>query len=467
MPQLRLDDTIAAVSTPSGEGGIAVIRLSGGEAISLAARFFRSSSEKERRGALQYAPTHTVHHGRWFEGDGMMVDEVLVSLFRKPHSYTGEDVIEISCHGGTLLAKKIIELLVKGGARHAEPGEFTKRAFLNGKIDLTQAEAVLDLIRAKSDASLRAAIHQLQGNLSKKINGLKEKLMKIYAHLEASLDFPDERIETYTQEELSKELQIVVEEIETLIGSFKRGELVREGILTVIVGRPNVGKSSLLNALLQKDRALVSYLPGTTRDALEETVQIGQMAVRLVDTAGLSLVPKGELDQMGMERTLKYLEEGHLFLFLVDGSSKWTPEDQDIASKLQGKNFLLVINKIDLPQGLGRETLAQNFSNVRPCFISCLEEKGLLELEKQIEEKIHEMGIVQESMALTRLRHKQAFERSLGGIRRCQEFLEKGESTEFILIDLKTAIDALAELIGEVYSEDLLDFIFQEFCIGK
>lgn len=462
MSNLRLDDTIAAVSTPWGEGGIAVIRVSGKDAFPLVQAFFRSS----KNGQLTQQPTHTIHHGHFLDEANKPLDEVLVSLFRAPRSYTGEDVVEISCHGGLRVTRRILERLVHAGARHAGPGEFTKRAFLHGRLDLTQAEAVLDLIRSRSDAALQTSLSQLQGSLSKKIGHLKETLLKIHAHFEASLDFPEECLEAYSKEGFFNQMDKVGEEIKNLIASFRRGLAMREGVLTVIVGRPNVGKSSLLNALLEKDRALVSPVPGTTRDALEEILEIGGVAIRLVDTAGLASSSRDELDQMGVERTKRYLKEGELFLFLLDGSSEWGPGDEAILSELKEKNYLFVVNKIDLPQKLSFDAVSI-IGRKKPCLISCLTGKGLLELEKRIEDEIDSVGVVHESATLTRLRHQQALEKALGALRKSRGTLEAGESAEFVLIDLKTAIDALAELIGEIYSEDLLDVIFQEFCIGK
>ena len=456
MPKINLEDTIAALSTPPGEGGMAVIRVSGKEAVFLCQKFFESSSPQN--GKLSRAPTHTIHHGRFVDEKGEMIDEVLMNLFRSPHSYTGEEVVEINCHGGMRVTKRIFEILTRNGARHAEPGEFTKRAFLHGKMDLTQAEAVLDLIRSRSDRGLETALQQLQGSLSKKIILLKDSLMKIYAHFEASLDFPDEHLEMDSKEKFLKRIEEIDGEISSLIASFRRGQAMREGILTVIVGRPNVGKSSLLNALLQKDRALVSEIPGTTRDSLEEMIEIGGMAVRLVDTAGLA-ASGDPLDRLGMERTRRYLDEGSLFLFLVDGSSPWTPEDQTISDELEEKNYLFVVNKTDLPQKLDR-------ANQNPCLISCLKQKGIEELVKRIGEKIETVNF-HESATLTRLRHKQAFEKSLESLREAKQALEEDLSAEFILEDLKKSVESLQELVGEIYSEDFLDVIFQEFCIGK
>ncbi len=459
MSKLNSEDTIAALSTPPGEGGIAVIRVSGKETFSLVSRFFHPSKKEN----LADAASHTIHHGHLLDEKGEIIDEVLVSIFRSPHSYTGEDVIEISCHGGMRVTQRILELFFSHGACAAEPGEFTRRAFLNGKLDLTQVEAVLDLIRAKSEASLEVAVRQLQGSLSRKIHHLKDALLKIYSHLEAGLDFPDERLEVDSRKENIRQMKKITGDISALIASFKRGACLREGILTVIVGRPNVGKSSLLNALLERDRALVSPIPGTTRDALEEEIEIGGIGLQLVDTAGLTANPKDPLDQMAMDKTRHYLKEGDLFLFLLDGSSEWTSEDEEILEEIRDKDYLVVINKTDLPQKLKIDSL----SSQEPCLISCRTEKGIDRLEKSIEEKIKGRRVNQESPTLTRLRHKNALEESLESLELVREGMEKEIPSELILIDLKKAIDALRELIGEVYSEDLLDVLFQEFCIGK
>jgi len=458
-----MEDTIAAVATPPGEGGIAVIRISGPAAFSLASLFFRPSKPKD----LNREPGHTVHHGEWVDEKEEAVDTVLLSLFRAPHSYTGEDVAEVSCHGGILLSRRILEILFRAGARPAEPGEFTKRAFLHGKMDLTQVEAVLDLIRARSDASLRAAARQLQGGLSRKIDSLKEELLKVTAHLEAGLDFPDERLETDSEEDCLRQMEQVGQEIRLLLAGFERGARLREGVLTVIVGRPNVGKSSLLNALLQRDRALVSELPGTTRDALEEEVQVGGVGLRLVDTAGISGHARDPLERLGVERTRQYMKEGDFFLFLLDGSEDWRPEDEALLAEIRGKDFLPVINKADLPQKLNFKKLEPYFNGSRPPRISCQTGEGIPELEKRISERLQTKNILQESATLTRLRHKQTLENCLAALERARETGVKNLSPELALADLRYSLASLRELVGEIYSEDLLDVIFREFCIGK
>ncbi len=311
MPKIDLEDTIAAIATPIGEGGISVIRLSGKDSFSILENVFHP-----QKGKLPEFPSHTIHLGKIVNDRDEILDEVLVSLFRAPHSYTAQDVIEISSHGGLIVTKNILDLLISKGARHAEPGEFTKRAFLNGKIDLAQAEAILDLIRAKSEKSRECAVRQLTGSLSQRFKVIKDELMKMYAHMEAFLDFPDEDLEVYSDTAFREKFARLEKEISSLIASFKRGSVLREGAVVAIAGKPNVGKSSLFNTLLARDRALVSELPGTTRDALEEAVEIGGIYMRLIDTAGLGPALENPLDRMGMERTRQVLGQTRFFLYL-------------------------------------------------------------------------------------------------------------------------------------------------------
>lgn len=463
MPEIDLDDTIAAISTPPGEGGIGIVRLSGQNAIPIAARMFHPSNGVK----LIEAKSHTIHFGHVCGELGDVIDQVCVSIFRRPKSYTAEDVIEITAHGGLHVLKKILNLALSYGARHAEPGEFTRRAFLNGRIDLAQAEAVLDLIRAKTDRSLELALRQLAGKLSKEVNLIKDELLRLYAHLEAYLDFPDEHLEVYSDGEFKDRFQTVAGRLKRLISSFSKGEILREGARVVIVGRPNVGKSSLLNALLDRDRALVSEIPGTTRDILEESIELNGLLIQLVDTAGL-WISKNPLDQAAMERTKHYFKEGDLFLWVVDANDGFLNEDKAIFEQLKGKKWIAVVNKIDL---VGEE---QDFSELKSfaeghsiSFLSAKTREGIDDLEKRIGSSILEGELNQESVLITRFRHQQALQTSLELLEKSFQALVRKESLEFVALDLKQSLDALKELVGEIYSEDLLDVVFREFCIGK
>ncbi len=457
MPEIHLEDTIAAVSTPPGEGGIAVVRISGPEAIHIASKIFRSD--------ILDAPSHTIHYGDIMDQDHHVIDQVLVSVFRKPTSYTAEDVIEISGHGGSRVIQKILDLVLKNGARHAEPGEFTRRAFLNGQMDLTQAEAVLDLIRAKTDKSVEVALKQLNGKLSSEIQSIKNELMKIYAHLEAYLDFPDEHLEIYSDQDLRLRFEQLKGRLQSLIQSFQNGEILREGASVILCGRPNVGKSSLLNVLLDRDRALVSEVPGTTRDTLEESVELGGILVRLIDTAGL-WGSQNPIDQAAMKRTKTHVDEGDLVLWVLDAKEGVTDADLKILEQIRHKKSVAVINKIDL--SVAKTNGIQKYVDPNhTCFVSAKTRAGIDDLEKKISDLILDHDLGQESVLITRLRHKRALEHSLEALDKSFNAFLRNESLEFITLDLKQSLDALRELVGEIYTEDLLDVIFKEFCIGK
>ncbi len=462
MPEINLEDTIAAIATPPGEGGIGIVRLSGPNSILIATQMFRTSNGF----VLGEAKSHTAHLGYICDEKDNVIDQVLITIFRKPKSYTAEDVVEISAHGGLHVLQKILDLALSMGARHSEPGEFTRRAFLNGRIDLAQAEAVLDLIRAKTDRSLEIALRQLSGKLSNEVKMIKDELMKLYAHLEAYLDFPDEHLEIYSSEDLKSKFKLVMERLKRLIASFVKGELLREGALVVIVGRPNVGKSSLLNALLDRDRALVSEFPGTTRDILEESIELEGLWFRLVDTAGL-WASCNPLDQAAMERTKRYFEEGDLFLWLLDAGDGLVEQDRAILRELKGKKVIPVVNKIDLASKKDLGNLEKVVPGHEACLLSAKTREGVKNLEKKIINSIFEGELGQESVTITRLRHKKALEVSLELLQKSFSTLLKKESLEFVALDLKQSLDALKELVGEIYSEDLLDVIFKEFCIGK
>ncbi len=453
------EDTIAAIATPVGEGGIAVIRVSGAASFSIVQKIFYPAKEQE----LKNAATHTIHFGQ-IVGNGKTVDQVLVSLFKNPHSYTGEETVEISCHGGLVVSRKILELLYQSGARPAEPGEFTKRAFLNGKIDLTQAEAVLDLIRAKSDRAREIAVRQLSGALSRRFKDLRDRIMSVYANMEAYLDFPDEDLEIDIREGMQNQLTEIEKTMRTLISGFSKNSLLREGASIVLAGKPNAGKSSLFNALLERDRAIVSDIPNTTRDVIEEPLEIGGFWLRLADTAGIVSTPEHPLDEISMRRSREAIEKCHLVLFIADGSRPLEEADRTVLSRIPaGKPKFILTNKSDLPQRLSKENLKELGETIA---VSTKTGQGLDVLEAQLAAFL-EKNTSDNGEQITKLRHQNALNQALDALARARMAYDQKLSLEFVTLDLKAAIDALGELIGTVYSEDLLDVIFAQFCIGK
>jgi len=471
----RLDDTIAAISTPIGEGGIGIVRLSGKEAISIAHQVFRSQSGK----SLMEVKGFTVHFG-WIENlgtvpkkrgqsPGGIIDEVLVTVMRAPKSYTKEEMVEISCHGGSLPTRRILDLLLVQGARLAEPGEFTKRAFLNGRIDLAQAEAVLDVIRSQTDLSLKVALNQLEGHLSKKVRQIREELLDLYAHVEASVDFPDEDLEILSSIDALKRVRKVKEEIQKLSQTADRGQILREGIVGVICGKPNVGKSSLLNALLGRERAIVTPIPGTTRDIIEEGMNLDGIPMRLVDTAGIR-ESEDLIEKEGIQRSQIYFQRADLLLVILDGSSNLDQEDEVILKKMAGRQGVAVINKSDLPLKINLEQLKRLMDgNGTPIVqISATKGEGLDSLVQTISKMVWkgEVGTSTEEL-ITNTRHRDALIRAEKSLGHLIETIEKKLSAEFTSVDLRDALDAIGEIVGETTTEDLLDRIFSKFCIGK
>lgn len=463
MNRLNMDETIAAIATPIGEGGIAVIRVSGDNALEVIQKCF-----KPARDNFKDFESHRVYYGNIIDDSGRTLDQVLVTFFQAPQSYTGENTIEVSSHGGMAVTRLILDQILKQNVRMAEPGEFTKRAFLNGKIDLTQAEAVIDLIKAKSTSSAELALKQLEGSLSQRLKGLKAHLMHTYAHMEAFVDFPEEDIEIYEDKALLERLTETEKAVKELIASFKRGALVREGMTCVIVGKPNVGKSSLFNAFVERDRALVSEYAGTTRDMLEESIEIGGVFIRLMDTAGLGHDSKHPLDQIGMQKTHEALKEARLAIFVVDGSETLEKIDETVFAAIDpGCPKMLVINKIDRPQNIDIEKLKSVTGMNEAVRLSTKTREGLSVLEDKIAAFVLADSASQESAQITRLRHKDSLEKALESLERTREAFQRRESLDLVTLDLKAALDQMSELTGEVYSEDLLDVIFSEFCIGK
>jgi len=461
MPKLHFDDTITALATPPGEGGVAIIRLSGPDSLSIIQKLFVFS------GGAPARPLNPqrVNHGYLVSYSKEKLDEVLVTYFKKPHSYTGEDVVEISCHGGMRVSKALIELLIHEGARLAEPGEFTRRAFLNGKLDLVQAEAVLDVVKPKRDASLEQAEKQLRGELSKLFGELRSGLIDLKAEIEAAIDFPEDDKEVSEKPNYEKILDDSAGKIESLLKTHGKGSFLRDGLVIALTGKPNTGKSSLLNKLLQKERAIVTDIPGTTRDTIEEWVEIGGFPVKLIDTAGITKT-RDPVERIGVERTKEALKEAHLVLILLDGSGSYDSKDEALFREIPNtKEKIICIAKSDLPEKIKLpKKLMQDDSLLR---ISSISDQGLDQLENRLLSFLDEGHIPGESLLITNARHSECLRRALQAIRKVKKGLKGNLSLEFVADDLKLALDAIGEVVGEVYTEDLLGVIFSKFCIGK
>lgn len=478
-----LDDTIAAISTPLGVGGIGIVRLSGKEAISIVEKIFSSPKNK----SLKESESHRLIYG--FIKDpstGTTIDEVLVTIMKAPHTYTKEDVVEINCHGGFLPLRNVLELILNYGARLAEPGEFTKRAFLNGRIDLSQAEAVIDLINAKTDASRKVALEQLSGGLSEKITSLGDRTASICAHIEAYIDFPEEDIEPASLEGVLNEIRDIKNELSTLSKSFEEGRFFREGLKIAIVGRPNVGKSSLLNTLLNYDRAIVTETPGTTRDVLEEYLNIKGLPVRIMDTAGIRETHE-MAEREGVMRSLRAIDDADLVIGILDGSSIMNNEDIMVLEKIKDKNFIVTINKSDLPiaeNDLEKRLRAYSENILK---ISALTGSGLDALKNKIldiflvrsqkpvratlsEDSYREVrSHFDESngVIVTNIRHKVAIDNAVNALDNASTALSPVQPLEIVAMEMRDALDRLGEIVGVVTTEDILNKIFSEFCIGK
>ncbi len=457
---MLLHDTIAAIATPLGEGGLAVLRLSGAQALSIADQCFVPVGSSSLKPTV--APSHTIHYGR-IERDGEVVDEVLVAVMRAPRTFTREDVVEITCHGGLLPAKMILDLLLENGARLAEPGEFTKRAFLNGRIDLAQAEAVADLIHARTELAMSAANEQLAGKLSQRIETLRDDLVKTLAHIEAHIDFPDEDIAPDTKEQLLNRLERAVAFMDTLLRTANEGQILRRGVRTAIIGRPNAGKSSLLNQLLGHDRAIVSATPGTTRDTIEETANIRGLPVVFIDTAGLREAGD-ELEAEGIRRSRESLAKAELILHVLDGTEPLTAADEILLHEFESKKRILVRNKSDKTSRL---ELPEKF-RAAAVDVSCATGTGLEPLKDAIKECLWSGEIKAEMLqVMINSRHQEALKRAREATLRTVDALRSGLTLELPAMDLRIAANAVGEIVGKTSTEDLLDSIFSQFCIGK
>jgi tRNA modification GTPase len=455
------EDTIAAIATPMGEGGVAVVRVSGADAQRIANEIFSRSSG--RNGHLR---SHMLHHGviRAPESSAIL-DEVLLVLMRQPRSYTGEDVVEVHCHGGPLIVRQVLELILSRGARHAEPGEFTKRAFLNGRMDLAQAEAVLDLIRARTEKGARLALEQISGELSKWVGDLREELQDILVQVEAAVDFPEEEIELLKREELAGKMEALREKISRIITSYDWGRLYREGAKICIVGCPNVGKSSLLNALLGEERVIVTPVPGTTRDVIEEGINLDGLPVVLWDTAGIRDA-HDEVEKIGVEFSLRHLGEADAVLVVLDGSLPLTSQDETVLEATKEKKGLLVINKADLPRKVDFLQLQGLAHGKEALSVSAKEGKGL----DLLKSKVHDLLLdfeTEPSVVLTNVRHKAALQRAEKSLNEAKGALCEGLPPEMVAVDIQDARDSLEEIVGVIKNDDILERIFATFCIGK
>ncbi|AVM68634.1 tRNA uridine-5-carboxymethylaminomethyl(34) synthesis GTPase MnmE [Lachnospiraceae bacterium oral taxon 500] len=455
-----MEDTIAAVSTPPGSAGIGIIRMSGPESLTILDKVFRPKNpEKERK-------SHTIHYGHIVESS-RIIDEVLVSVMKAPHTYTREDIAEINCHGGPVVLQKVMKLLLENGARLAAAGEFTKRAFLNGRLDLSQAEAVMDMISAKTERELAGFAAHLSGELKKRVTALREKMIQLLANIEVGIDYPEYEFETLEQPAMIAGIKDILEEVETLGATYENGRLIKDGIRTAIIGKPNVGKSSILNALLRANRAIVTDIAGTTRDTLEEYYYLNGLTLKLIDTAGIR--ESGDtVEKIGIERSLQSIHQADLILFVIDSSSDLAAEDHRILEEIRDKKCIFILNKVDLAGKIDRRYFAENYPAAVVIETSALTGYGIDHLEKIITD-LFALGQLEQSdgLYITNLRQKEALVGAAAAMRQAIASVQAGLSEEFWALDLKAAYLELSKILGESVEDDVVTQIFARFCVGK
>ena len=454
-------NTIAAIATPMTNSGIGVIRISGDQAFDIIYKIFRPEKQKNMKEDLSY----TAHYGHVYDGD-QLLDECIVLIMKGPHSYTAEDVAEIQCHGGVVVMKKILEAVFKAGAVPAEPGEFTKRAFLNGRIDLSKAEAVMDLIQSKNEFAMESSLKQLSGVLGRKITDLRKQLIHSVAFIESALDDPEHYSVDGFSVELKHQVEQMIEELHHFLENADNGRILKEGIQTVIVGKPNAGKSSVLNVLLGEERAIVTEIAGTTRDTLEESIQIKGIPLNIIDTAGIRDT-NDLIEQIGVDKAKELLKKADLILYVVDTSSHMTEEDEEIIKLIEGKETIVLLNKADLDSLVLREEIEQRgFHHV--AVISAKEQTGIEELYQMIQDIFFEGNVsFNDEIYLTNMRHKNAVSDALKSLSMVLQSIEDGMPEDFFSIDLMDAYEHLGFITGESVGEDLVNEIFAEFCMGK
>lgn len=469
------NDTIAAIATALSDSGIGIIRISGDDAIYIVDSIFRSPSGKR---ILTKVQSHTVHYGYIVDKEENVIDEVMVVVMKAPKSYTTEDTVEINCHGGVLVVQKVLQTVLENGARIAEPGEFTKRAFLNGRIDLSRAEAVIDVIHSQNEYALSSSVSQLKGRLSDKIHKLREDILYQIAFIESALDDPEHISLGGYPEQLATKVTHFQQEIAKLLATADNGRLIKEGISTVIVGKPNAGKSSLLNMLLGEDRAIVTEIAGTTRDALHETINLHGISLNMIDTAGIHET-QDVVEKIGVERAKKYAMDADLILYVVDASGNIDEDDQNIISLLDGKKAIILLNKSDLENKITEESLKENLAkrlkhreDIRILRTSTIdpssENSGMEELEETIRNMFFEGKLKQNNeLVVTNLRHKEALQDALNSLKLVERSIEDGMPEDFYSIDLTSAYASLGKIIGEEVDEDVVNEIFSKFCMGK
>lgn len=471
-------DTIAAAATAMSNSGIGIIRISGDDAVEIADRLYRSKNDKKR---LMNVRSHTIHYGFIYDG-GVMLDEVMVSVMRAPNTYTREDVVEINCHGGVLVMNKILDTLVRNGCRIAETGEFTKRAFLNGRIDLSEAEAVMDIIQSKNEFALKSSVRQLKGAVSDKISKLRSEILHEIAFIESALDDPEHISLDGFSAKFGEKTDRICGDLEKLIGSADNGRVLKEGINTVIVGKPNVGKSSFLNLILGEDRAIVTSVAGTTRDVLEETVILNGIILNIVDTAGIRDTDD-VVEKIGVEKARKYADDADLIVYIADASKSLDDDDNDIIEMICGKKIIVLLNKTDLEQAVSEKDIEEKFCrradkmtcmsekkvlSVRIIKTSVKEKKGIEEFENAIKEMFFNGDIdLNDEVYITNQRHKEAMIEALDSMRMVRKSIDDDMPEDFYSIDLMSAYAALGRIIGEEVDDDLVEEIFSKFCIGK
>ncbi|MBQ3410710.1 MAG: tRNA uridine-5-carboxymethylaminomethyl(34) synthesis GTPase MnmE [Bacillus sp. (in: Bacteria)] len=455
-------DTIAAISTALGEGAIAIVRVSGDDAVEKVDRIFKGKD-------LTEVPSHTIHYGHIVDLDtNQVIEEVMVSIMRAPRTFTRENIVEINCHGGLVSVNKVLQLILAQGVRLAEPGEFTKRAFLNGRIDLSQAEAVMDLIRAKTDRAMNVAINQMEGRLSKLIGLLRQEILETLAHVEVNIDYPEyDDVEEMTHNILIEKATHVRSEIEKILETSKQGKILREGIATAIIGRPNVGKSSLLNSLVQEKKAIVTDIAGTTRDVIEEYVNVRGVPLKLIDTAGIRET-EDVVERIGVERSKEMMSQADLVLVVVNYSEALTNEDEDLVRAVQGKDFIVIVNKTDLPQAIDIERVTELAAWNRVITTSLIEEQVIDELEKAIADLFFEGTIDSADMTyVSNARHIGLLTQAGKTIGDAVEAIENGVPIDMVQIDLTRTWEILGEITGDTVHESLIDQLFSQFCLGK